>query len=108
MTLTTDQLADTLRDHLVAQQNQIDLLEQRIEERDETIALFQDNYRNLGSDRDAYMWAAKELVTLHDRFTAGFVEHGDYEDAELKDYRPAVVFVDGANRMVRPPLAMES
>ena len=36
------------------------------------------------------------------------IAYGDYEDAELKDYRPAVVFVDGANRMVRPPLAMES
>ena len=28
--------------------------------------------------------------------------------AELVGYRPAVVFVDGANRIVRPPLAMES
>ena len=36
------------------------------------------------------------------------IAYGDFEDAELKDYRPAVVFVDGANRMVRPPLAMES
>ena len=36
------------------------------------------------------------------------IAYDDYEDAELKDYRPAVVFVDGANRMVRPPLAMES
>jgi aspartate 1-decarboxylase len=36
------------------------------------------------------------------------IAYGDYEDGELKDYHPAVVFVDGANRMVRPPLAMES
>ena len=36
------------------------------------------------------------------------IAYGDYEDAELTEYHPAVVFVDGANRMVRPPLAMES
>jgi aspartate 1-decarboxylase len=36
------------------------------------------------------------------------IAYGDYEDAELSEYHPAVVFVDGANRMVRPPLAMES
>lgn len=36
------------------------------------------------------------------------IAYGDYEDAELVGYRPAVVFVDGANRIVRPPLAMES
>ena len=36
------------------------------------------------------------------------IAYGDYEAAELADYRPAVVFVDAANRMVRPPLAMES
>lgn len=36
------------------------------------------------------------------------IAYGDYEDSELAAYRPAVVFVDGANRIVRPPLAMES
>lgn len=36
------------------------------------------------------------------------IAYGDYEDAELADHRPAVVFVDAANRIVRPPLAMES
>lgn len=36
------------------------------------------------------------------------IAYGDYEDGELSGYRPAVVFVDGANRIVRPPLAMES
>jgi aspartate 1-decarboxylase len=36
------------------------------------------------------------------------IAYGDYEDAELRDYHPAVVFVDATNRMIRPPLAMES
>jgi aspartate 1-decarboxylase len=36
------------------------------------------------------------------------IAYGDYDDADLRDHHPAVVFVDGANRMIRPPLAMES
>ncbi len=36
------------------------------------------------------------------------IAYGDYEDTELPEYRPAVVFVDGANRIVRPSLTMES
>jgi aspartate 1-decarboxylase len=36
------------------------------------------------------------------------IAYGDYEDVELREYHPAVVFVDESNRIVRPPLAMES
>lgn len=36
------------------------------------------------------------------------IAYGDYDVTELTEYRPAVVFVDGANRIVRPPLTMES
>lgn len=36
------------------------------------------------------------------------ITYGVFEADEVTAHRPAVVFVDGANRIVRPPLAMES
>lgn len=36
------------------------------------------------------------------------ITYGVFEADEITAHRPAVVFVDGANRIVRPPLAMES
>lgn len=36
------------------------------------------------------------------------IAYGDVEEQELPAFRPAVVFVDGRNRIVRPPLSMES
>lgn len=36
------------------------------------------------------------------------ITYGVFEAEEVTAHRPAVVFVDGANRIVRPPLAMES
>lgn len=36
------------------------------------------------------------------------IAYGLYDDAELTGYRPSIVFVDGANRIVRPPLKIES
>lgn len=36
------------------------------------------------------------------------ITYGEFEAAEVGAHRPAVVFVDAANRIVRPPLTMES
>lgn len=36
------------------------------------------------------------------------ITYGVFEADEVATHHPAVVFVDGANRIVRPPLAMES
>jgi aspartate 1-decarboxylase len=36
------------------------------------------------------------------------ITYGEFEAAEVETHRPAVVFVDHANRIVRPPLTMES
>ena len=36
------------------------------------------------------------------------IAYGEAEEAEVAAHRPAVVFVDSANRPVRTPLAMES
>lgn len=36
------------------------------------------------------------------------IAYGDVEEQELPTFRPAIVFVDGRNRIVRPPLSMES
>lgn len=36
------------------------------------------------------------------------ISYGDFDEAETAVHRPAVVFVDGANRITRPPLAVES
>ncbi|HPF60879.1 MAG: aspartate 1-decarboxylase [Gemmatimonadetes bacterium] len=36
------------------------------------------------------------------------IAYGEVEEAEVAAHRPAVVFVDSANRPVRTPLAMES
>ncbi len=36
------------------------------------------------------------------------IAYGEYEESEVHGHRPAVVFVDGRNRIVRPPLAMQS
>ncbi len=35
------------------------------------------------------------------------IAYGNYEQSEVADHRPAVVFVDGRNRIARPPLAVE-
>lgn len=35
------------------------------------------------------------------------IAYGDIEEQDLGAFRPSVVFVDGANRIVRPPLSME-
>lgn len=36
------------------------------------------------------------------------IAYANYEDAEVAGHHPAVVFVDGQNRIARPPLAVES
>jgi aspartate 1-decarboxylase len=36
------------------------------------------------------------------------IAYGEFEAPEVAGHRPAIVFVDGANRQVRAPLAMES
>ena len=35
------------------------------------------------------------------------ISYGTFEDAELERFSPRVVFVDGQNRVVRPPLRAE-
>lgn len=42
--------------------------------------------------------AAARLVQPGDRIIV--ITYGDYEDAELEDYAPRVVHVDGANRII--------
>jgi aspartate 1-decarboxylase len=36
------------------------------------------------------------------------IAYGEFEAHEVGEHRPAIVFVDGANHQVHPPLAMES
>ena len=36
------------------------------------------------------------------------IAYAVYDERELAEYRPTIVFVDGANRPVRPPLRAES
>ena len=36
------------------------------------------------------------------------ISYGTFDEASAREHRPSVVFVDGQNRIVRPPLAMES
>ncbi len=40
--------------------------------------------------------------------TVILIAYGEFDEAETADHRPSVVFVDGQNRIGRPPLAMES
>ena len=35
------------------------------------------------------------------------IAYGDVDEPDVAAFRPSVVFVDGANRIVRPPLSME-
>ncbi len=36
------------------------------------------------------------------------IAYGNFDEAEVSNHRPAVVFVDGRNRIVRTPLQIES
>ena len=36
------------------------------------------------------------------------ITYGEFDAGEVETHRPAVVFVDATNRIVRPPLTMES
>lgn len=40
--------------------------------------------------------------------TVILIAYGEYDEAEVAVHRPAVVFVDGRNRIAHPPLTMES
>lgn len=40
--------------------------------------------------------------------TVILIAYGEFEEHEVPAHRPAVVFVDGGNRIARPPLNMES
>lgn len=39
--------------------------------------------------------------------TVILIAYGEYDEDEVKSHRPAVVFVDGQNRIARPPLSVE-
>ncbi len=39
--------------------------------------------------------------------TVILIAYGEYDEDEVKAHRPAVVFVDGQNRIARPPLSVE-
>lgn len=39
--------------------------------------------------------------------TVILIAYADFDEAEVPTFRPAVVFVDGRNRIARPPLAVE-
>jgi aspartate 1-decarboxylase len=39
--------------------------------------------------------------------TVILIAYADFDEAEVPMFRPAVVFVDGRNRIARPPLAVE-
>lgn len=50
--------------------------------------------------------AAARLGMVGD--TVILIAYGEFEADEVERHHPAVVFVDGANRIARPPLSMES
>lgn len=49
--------------------------------------------------------AAARLGMVGD--TVILIAYGEFEEHEVAVHRPAVVFVDGGNRIARPPLNME-